>query len=83
METHNFRLILNSIPSLEKADALYSLFNDGTYEIVNGVAEIWFDRNAKSLEEAIASAIADVKSGGLEVRKVEIEPDGFPTAVVA
>ena len=83
MKTHDFRLILETVPSADEADAIYAVIDDGTFGVVNGVAEVWFDRCAESLETAIESAISDVKTAGFGVKKVEIEADGFPASAVA
>ena len=49
--------------------------NDGTPSVCNGVFSIDFHREGGSLESAIRSAIADVKSAGYEVEQAEIEAD--------
>lgn len=46
---------------------------DGTLSSSNRRAEIGFDREAKTLNDAIRSAIANVRSVGLDVERVEIE----------
>jgi len=74
MKEHEFTLILDSEPSDKHADKLYGIFNDATISTVTGIAQIHFHRESTSLEEAIRSAIADVRSGGFEVQRVEIEP---------
>lgn len=74
MKVHEFTLVLNAEPSEEQADLLYRVFDDGTLATVHGVPQIHFHRQAASLEEAIKSAISNVKVGGFEVERVEIEP---------
>ena len=74
MKEHEFTLILTADPNEEEADRLYGIFNDGTLSTITGVPQIRFHRSAPSLEEAIASAIADVGSGGFDTARVEIEP---------
>lgn len=75
MKEHEFTLVLNTDPSEEEADNLYGIFDDGTISTIAGVPQIRFHRAAASLEEAIRSAIGDVRSAGLDVALVEMEPD--------
>jgi len=72
---HEFTLILTADPNDEEADRLYGIFNDGTLSTIAGVAQIRFHREAASLEEAIRSAMADVRAAGLDTERVEIEPE--------
>ena len=74
MKDHEFTLILGSDPSEDEADTLYGIFADGTISTVAGVPQIHFHRESTSLEEAIRSAIADVRRGGVDVQRVELEP---------
>lgn len=80
MKTHDFKLILTGVPSTDEADALYGIIDDGTFSIINGVAEIAFDRDAASLEVAIATSIADAKEAGFQVERIELQPEGFAVA---
>jgi len=75
MKEHEFTLILKADPTEHEADTLYGVFNDGTIATQAGVAHIDFHRNSDSLEEAIRSAIGDVRSAGLQVERVELEPE--------
>jgi hypothetical protein len=74
MKEHEFTLIVDSDPSDREADMLYGIFNDGTISTVAGIPQIHFHRESSSLEEAIRSAIADVRRGGVDVQHVEMEP---------
>lgn len=74
MKVHEFTLILTADPNEEEADRLYSTFNDGTIATIGGVPQIHFHREASSLEEAIGSALENVKVAGFDVIRVEIEP---------
>jgi hypothetical protein len=76
MTKYEFRLILSGPLELteEIADELFEAgCNDGTPGTCEGVFSIDFHREADSLEEAIRSAITDVKSVGYEVKRVEME----------
>jgi hypothetical protein len=75
MREHEFTLILTADPSEQQADKLYSIFNDGTISTIAGVPQIHFHRRAKSLEKAICSAIEDVRTVGLNIFRVEMEPE--------
>jgi hypothetical protein len=78
MAKYEFTLILAGAPELteEAADRLFEAgCNDGTPGTCNGVFSIDFHRQAPSLEEAIRSAIANVKSAGYEVEHVEMEAE--------
>lgn len=75
MKEHEFTLILTTEPDEDESDRLYGIFNDGTISTIVGVPQISFHREALSLEEAIRSAMADVKSAGFKIARVEIEPE--------
>ena len=81
MTKYEFTLILKGVRELteEMADELYEAgCDDGTPGMCNGIATIDFHREADSLESAIRSAIAHVKSTGYEVERVEIKADTMP-----
>ena len=80
MKVHEFTLILTAGPNEEESDRLYSIFNDGTLVTIAGVPQVHFHREAPSLEDAIGSALADVRKAGFEVVRVEIEPLNIFTA---
>jgi hypothetical protein len=74
---HHFTLILADLPemTLEASEALYEAgCDDGSPASCNGISRVDFHREAASLEEAIRSAIADVRAARFEVERVEIEP---------
>jgi hypothetical protein len=75
MKEHEFTLILTAEPNEGEADKLYGIFNDGTIAAINGVAQIHFHREASSLEEAIRSAMENVRNGGFDVARIEMEPE--------
>jgi len=78
MDKYEFTLILEESLELTEdiADELFEAgCNDGTPGTCNGVFSIDFRREANSLEEAIRSAIAEVKSTGHKVARVEIEAE--------
>ena len=78
MSKYDFTLILTESLELtdDLADALFAAgCDDGTPGTCHGVFSIDFHREAVSLEEAIRSAIADIKTAGYEVTRVEIEAE--------
>ena len=75
MKDHEFTLVLTADPTEEGSDRLYGAFDDGTISTVAGVPRIHFHREAASLEEALRSAIADVRSTGFDVSRVEMIPN--------
>lgn len=80
MTKYEFTLILRGPIELteEIADELFEAgCDDGTPGTCNGVFSIDFHRDSNLLEEAIRSAIADVKSAGYEVERVEIESEAM------
>ena len=73
MKKYEFKLILSDGMELTEdvAEALFEAgCDDGTPGTSEGVFLIDFHREAKSLEEAIQSAIANVKSAGYKVERV-------------
>jgi hypothetical protein len=81
MAKYEFTLILRGSPELtaEIADRLSEAgCDDGSPGTCEGVFSIDFHRTAASLEEAISSAIRNVKSAGCEVERVEIAADAVP-----
>ncbi len=74
MKVHEFTLILTEEPNEAEADLLYSIFQDGTIATIAGVPQISFHREALSLEEAIGTALANVRKAEFDAVRVEIEP---------
>jgi hypothetical protein len=81
MNKYEFNLILKDSPELteELADQLFEAgCDDGTPGTCGGVFSIDFHREATSLEAAIASAVANIKSTGHDVERVEIAVSTLP-----
>jgi hypothetical protein len=75
MNTYEFSLVLTT-DSLtdDECERLYAAgCDDGTIVTRNNVTHIAFDRQADTLESAIRSAAADVRSAGFNIRRVEME----------
>ena len=81
MTKYEFTLILKGPLELTEdiADELFEAgCDDGTPGTCEGVFSIDFHREAESLEQAIRSAIGNVKAAGYEVERVEISPEAMP-----
>lgn len=73
--TYEFDAVLQDETEVtdDQADALFAAgCDDGTPASNNGTAWIHFDREAASLEDAIRSAVAQVRAAGLTMSKVEL-----------
>jgi hypothetical protein len=79
MSDYEFTAILAGVSTLaelsdETIDRLYeSGCDDGTLGSTEGKVFVHFTRQADSLQQAIESAIADIRSAGFEVARVETE----------
>src|SRR4051794_37954463 len=82
MSLHRFTLILAGPEATEEmAEALFIAgCDDATLGSCNGVISLDFSREAPSLREAVASAIADVGRADLGLQVVRVEPDELVTA---
>jgi hypothetical protein len=78
VKEHEFTLVLTVDPDDQQGDNLYGAFNDGTISTIAGVPQIHFHRQAATLEEAIRSAVSDVRAAGIDVERVELHPDMLP-----
>lgn len=62
-------------------DQMEALFANGCTDAVpaSSCGEAWidFDREANTLEEAMRSAVHDVRQNGLKVARVEVEEEAF------
>ena len=80
MKKYEFTVVVSGSMELtdDIADALFAAgCDDGTPGTCDGVFSIDFHRTANSLEEAIRLAVADVRSAGYGVERVEIEADAL------
>lgn len=77
---YEFSLVLSaSDVSDEEADKLYEAgCDDGSIVSRGDVTTVQFDRQAPTLDEALASAIRDVENAGFQVSRVEIERHEVP-----
>jgi hypothetical protein len=78
MTTHRFSLILSGVAEItpKLADKLYEATGgDIEFSVSDGIASLEFRRAARSLREAILSAIQEVESADIGVRVVRVESD--------
>jgi hypothetical protein len=78
MTEFEFTVILAGVSEIteELADALFEAgCDDATPSSSGGVTRVAFDREARSLEDAIRSAIANVQAAGCTVARVEIDAE--------
>jgi hypothetical protein len=76
MKAYEFDVVLKNVPEVtdDQADAVFAAgCDDGTPVSGNGLAWVHFDREAASLEDAIRSAISQVRLAGFIVSKVELD----------
>jgi hypothetical protein len=77
---YEFSLILTATDVTdEEADTLYEAgCDDGSIVSRGDVTMVQFDRDASTLDEALASAIRDVEGAGFLVARVEIDRHEVP-----
>ena len=81
--TYGFTVYLAGVEQIDEeiADRLFAAgCDDGTPVSRDRRAAVGFDRDAPSLEAAIASAVADVRAAGFDVGRVELDPADLPAA---
>jgi transcriptional regulator with XRE-family HTH domain len=80
MKAHSFTIVASGLDPASDAleDGLYEAgCDDATVSVVRGRILLDFDREAKNLVHAIASAVADVERAGARIER--IEPDALVT----
>jgi hypothetical protein len=81
----HFTAIVKGIDTIDAdvVEQLYARCDDAAAGICEGIGHVRLNRPANSLNEAIASAIADLCACGLEIEKIEIEPNDLKEVVSA
>ena len=82
MTVHKFTLVLSGVAEItpELADALYTATSgDIEFNMCDGAAFLEFERDARTLRDAITSAIRDVEAADVGVRVVRVESDAANT----
>jgi len=80
---YEFEVVLAGpkVMTIELGDALVAAgCDDSTTGSCEGKAFVAFDREAGSLEEAIRSAVADIRRAGIEPAEVRLAPDSLAIA---
>lgn len=72
MKVYQFTLILPEVDD-ETADAIYGKCRDSSLGRAAGTTYLAFDREAASLESAINSALADLRSLGIQPLQIQME----------
>lgn len=72
MRTYEFNVIVSPLDDAT-ADAIYGMCPDSSVGANHGIDYVAFDREADSLEDAIRSAVAQLRA--LAVRPLRIEMD--------
>lgn len=75
MKTYEFSLVLTASEVTDAdCDRLFEAgCDDGSVVTRSGTTYVMFDRKAESLEEALRSAIAQVRAAGLDVARIEMD----------
>ena len=76
LKTYSFDLILAGVDriTLEMADALFEAgCDDASPASSKAVVTVHFDREAKSLSEAVGTAIANVEQAGCSVSRIVVD----------
>jgi hypothetical protein len=63
------------VEDLDVIDAFYGKTGDASLAGSHGKTLVQSDREAKSLDDALRSAIADIQAQGWRVRDISVEPD--------
>lgn len=84
MKTYRFTVYIRGLEEFsdEQANAIYEAGCQDS-SVCSGElrAMVHFDRESKSLETAIASAIEQLKAAGMEIDSVEIEQDAAESLI--
>ncbi|HUS40343.1 MAG: hypothetical protein WBF93_03050 [Pirellulales bacterium] len=76
MKIFEFTITIDQyVEDLAVIDAFYGKTGDAAVAGSEGKTSIHFDREAKSLDDALRSAVGDVQAEGWQVREISVEPD--------
>jgi hypothetical protein len=76
MKTYEFDILLKDVEVVtdDQADALFAAgCEDGTPVTCDGTSWVHFDREAASLEDAIRTAVEQVRAAGFDVSRIELD----------
>jgi hypothetical protein len=79
MTTYHFDLVIERPTTDEEEERLFNRF-DGRVSpaVANGVPLLYVHLEAPSMEKAIRQALHEVRSLGLSIRRIELNPDLVP-----
>lgn len=72
MKVFQFSLIVTELDD-SKSDSVYAQCSDSSIGAGHGVTYVGFDREADNLEEAIQSAVMDLRGLGIEPSRIELD----------
>jgi hypothetical protein len=72
MKLHSLTVLVDPLDD-DAVEALYARCDDASAGQSCGSAYVGFDREAASLEDAIQSALADLKAVGIQPRRIELD----------
>lgn len=81
-KSYQFTLVLKNVSkkTVDLEDSLYEAgCDDALINYRNGAVYLEFDRDASSLEDAVISAIKNVKSATIDVEVASVAPENFVT----
>lgn len=85
MNEQRFTIILKGQHVLTESvvEQIYGCCDDASAGSRDGIGHVHFDRPATSLNEAIQSALSDLRACGVVVDRIEIEPEDLSDATLA
>lgn len=86
MHTYRFTIVLSGVDEMTEdiAEALFEAgCDDGSPASGLGIAWVGFDRDAISLEAAVASALANVRTAGQTIAHVRLDDDELSQLKIA
>lgn len=72
MKTYAFTVVVQEMDD-STADAIYGLCPDSSVGAAHGVSYVAFDREADTLEQAIQSAVSQLRHLGVEPLRIELD----------
>lgn len=81
-KTYSFTLVLKNVDedTLNLEDSLYEAgCDDAIVNYRNGAVYLEFDRDSTSIEEAVMTAIKDIRSASIEIEVASVSPSNFVT----
>lgn len=78
MKTYHFELVLDAAPTESEDERLFDRFEGRVSSaVVNGVPVLYLHLMAPSMDDAVREAIEGTREVGLQVERIELDPDVF------